>query len=101
MLLQKDCCWNDVFCGSRWNTDFRSALRSSRIDTTRQLAQMIAESSPRPKVWISASAIGDAPSELIALSNHFFLFIFILYFILNKIDLLLHSQVDDEVDKNR
>jgi len=45
----------------RWNSDFKFALRSSRIDTTKQLANAISQSKSRPKVWICASAVGYYP----------------------------------------
>ena len=42
----------------RWNNARKEALRSSRIDTTRQVVQAIQESGEKPGVLVSASAIG-------------------------------------------
>jgi uncharacterized protein (TIGR01777 family) len=42
----------------RWSAKRKALLRSSRIDTTRGLVRAMANMSPRPRVFISASAIG-------------------------------------------
>jgi uncharacterized protein (TIGR01777 family) len=42
----------------RWSPERKALLRSSRIDTTRGLVRAMANMSPRPRVFISASAIG-------------------------------------------
>jgi uncharacterized protein (TIGR01777 family) len=42
----------------RWSPERKALLRSSRIDTTRGLVRAMANMSPRPGVFISASAIG-------------------------------------------
>ena len=42
----------------RWNGERKAALRSSRIDSTRQVVQAIQASGEKPGVLISASAVG-------------------------------------------
>lgn len=42
----------------KWTNERKSMLRSSRIDTTRALVGAIQRMTPRPRVFISASAIG-------------------------------------------
>jgi uncharacterized protein (TIGR01777 family) len=42
----------------RWSAERKALLRSSRIDTTRGLVRAMANMSPRPRVFVSASAIG-------------------------------------------
>jgi hypothetical protein len=42
----------------RFTEEHRAAIRDSRIDPTRRLAELIAQSADRPKVLISASAVG-------------------------------------------
>jgi uncharacterized protein (TIGR01777 family) len=44
--------------GGRWTTERKALLRSSRVDTTRALVGAIAKMVKRPRVLISASAIG-------------------------------------------
>jgi uncharacterized protein len=44
--------------GGRWTKDRKALLRSSRVDTTRGLVSAIAKMDKRPRVLISASAIG-------------------------------------------
>jgi uncharacterized protein (TIGR01777 family) len=54
--------------GGRWTSQRKTLLRSSRIDTTRGLVSAIAKMSKRPRVLISASAIGyygDRGDELL------------------------------------
>ena len=54
--------------GGRWTSQRKTLLRSSRIDTTRGLVSAIAKMSRRPRVLISASAIGyygDRGDELL------------------------------------
>lgn len=42
----------------RWNDAYKSELRASRIDLTRRLVDAIAASPKRPRVLVSASAVG-------------------------------------------
>jgi uncharacterized protein len=42
----------------RWTAEKKAAIRSSRVAGTKNLAKALAEASQRPKVFISASAIG-------------------------------------------
>jgi hypothetical protein len=44
--------------GGRWTKDRKALLRSSRVDTTRGLVSAMAKMEKRPRVLISASAIG-------------------------------------------
>jgi uncharacterized protein (TIGR01777 family) len=44
--------------GDRWTKERKALLRSSRVDTTRGLVSAIAKMEKRPRVLISASAIG-------------------------------------------
>src|ERR1700730_10950928 len=44
--------------GGRWTNDRKTLLRSSRVDTTRGLVSAIAKMEKKPRVLISASAIG-------------------------------------------
>ncbi len=44
--------------GSRWTRKRRERLRSSRIRTTRLLAETLARMNPRPSVLVQASAVG-------------------------------------------
>lgn len=43
---------------ARWTEERISAIRASRTRTTRKLTLAIAAARPRPKVWVSASAVG-------------------------------------------
>lgn len=49
----------------RWSRAYKEALRKSRIETTRLLARAIARSPHPPNLFISSSAIGYYPSDLI------------------------------------
>ena len=44
--------------GARWTPERLERIRSSRVDTTSRLARAIASASHRPRVFVSASAIG-------------------------------------------
>lgn len=44
--------------GGRWSAERKALLRSSRIDTTRALVGALAKMNARPRVIVSASAIG-------------------------------------------
>jgi len=44
--------------GGRWTEERKALLRSSRVETTRGLVKAMAKMNPRPKVLLSASAIG-------------------------------------------
>lgn len=44
--------------GGRWTKDRKALLRSSRIDTTRALVNALTKMNARPRVLVSASAIG-------------------------------------------
>ena len=44
--------------GARWTDERKVLLRSSRVETTRGLVKAMAKMNPRPKVLLSASAIG-------------------------------------------
>ena len=48
----------ESIAGSRWSETRKALLRSSRIDTTRKLVDALARLDPRPKVLVSASAVG-------------------------------------------
>jgi uncharacterized protein (TIGR01777 family) len=51
----------DVGCsiaGGRWTEKRKEVLRSSRVDTTRALVDAISRMSTRPRVLLSASAVG-------------------------------------------
>lgn len=54
--------------GERWNEAKKAAIRSSRVDRTRELVDAIGRSAVRPRVLVSASAIGfygDRGDELL------------------------------------
>jgi uncharacterized protein (TIGR01777 family) len=54
--------------GGRWTNERKAVLRSSRVDTTRGLVSAIAKMEKKPRVLISASAIGyygDRGDELV------------------------------------
>jgi hypothetical protein len=42
----------------RWTPERKAVLRASRIDTTRRLVQTMANCEPKPRVFLSASAVG-------------------------------------------
>jgi uncharacterized protein (TIGR01777 family) len=44
--------------GGRWTNARKAAIRRSRVDSTRLLAETIAKRSPRPAVFVCASAVG-------------------------------------------
>src|SRR5665213_1022387 len=45
--------------GGRWTETRRAELRASRIETTAQLVSAMEAASPRPRVLVSGSAVGD------------------------------------------
>lgn len=49
-----------VFVGFRWNENYKKDLFSSRIDTTKALAQAIAASSSPPQSWVLVSGVGKS-----------------------------------------
>lgn len=54
--------------GRRWTAKRRAKLRSSRVDLTEQIVTGIATANPRPRVLVSASAVGfygDRGEELL------------------------------------
>jgi uncharacterized protein (TIGR01777 family) len=54
--------------GGRWTAERKALLRSSRIDTTRALVNALARMNAKPRVLVSASAIGiygDRGNELL------------------------------------
>ena len=59
------CCWDwvstwSVFIrGLRWNESYKKDLFSSRIDTTKSLAQAIAASPNPPHSWVVVSGVGE------------------------------------------
>jgi hypothetical protein len=42
----------------RWNDEFKARLRDSRIESTKNVVAALAAASPKPKVLVSASAVG-------------------------------------------
>jgi uncharacterized protein (TIGR01777 family) len=44
--------------GVRWTESAKQRITASRVDTTRQLVAALAAASPRPRVLVSASAVG-------------------------------------------
>lgn len=42
----------------RWSASFKETLRASRIQSTRNLVEALAQAEPRPRVLVSGSAIG-------------------------------------------
>ncbi|KAI0235163.1 Epimerase family protein SDR39U1 [Lamellibrachia satsuma] len=52
---------HNLMSSTRRFEDMKGVVSSSRIDTTRQLAEAIQTCDKPPKVWISASAIGYYP----------------------------------------
>ena len=56
--LQKNKSQKTMFNEFRWNKSFQNEIRSSRVNTTLQLAEAIAAAKNPPKVWVSASAVG-------------------------------------------
>lgn len=44
--------------GTRWTESRKQVLRTSRVDATRKLVDALARIDPRPKVLVSASAVG-------------------------------------------
>ncbi len=54
--------------GKRWSAAQRARIKNSRIDSTKRLTDALANASPRPAVFINASAIGiygDRGDELL------------------------------------
>lgn len=48
----------ESIAAGRWNEEKKKRIKESRIEPTRKLAKLLAESSSKPSVFISASAIG-------------------------------------------
>ncbi len=48
----------ESIAGKRWNAATKEAIRSSRVETTKRLAEGILGLDPRPRVFVGASAIG-------------------------------------------
>ncbi len=48
---------------ARWNKAYKNLLYNSRIDTTKKLVDAIAQCNEKPKLFISASAVGIYDSE--------------------------------------
>lgn len=48
---------------ARWTEDYKKLLYSSRIDTTRKIVSAIAKLKKKPKLFISASAVGRYAAE--------------------------------------
>jgi len=48
----------ESIAGGRWSSERKELLRTSRIDTTRALVNALAKMNARPRVLVSASAIG-------------------------------------------
>ena len=44
--------------GKRWNAEYKREIRDSRIDSTRLLSETIAQLTPKPAVFLCASALG-------------------------------------------
>ena len=69
----------EPIAGGRWTTARRAEIRRSRVEATRALVDAIAAAEPRPKVLVSASAVGyygdrgDAPLDETAAPGHDFL----------------------------
>ena len=53
----------------RWNEGFIETLRKSRIETTKTLAQKIAQSSNPPEVFVSTSAVGKLSISSVSVTN--------------------------------
>lgn len=49
--------------GWRWTKKYKQKLESSRIETTKHLANLLLKCPSPPNVWIQASAIGFYPSQ--------------------------------------
>lgn len=47
-------------CGFRWNESYKQDLFTSRIDTTKTLAQAIAASPNPPRSWVLVSGVGES-----------------------------------------
>ncbi len=52
--------WICFICGFRWNESYKKDLFSSRIDTTKTLAQAIAASPSPPHSWVLVSGVGTS-----------------------------------------
>lgn len=48
----------ESIAAGRWSPDRKARLRSSRVASTRNLVTAVAQLEPRPKIFLSASAIG-------------------------------------------
>lgn len=63
-----------IVCGFRWNESYKQDLFSSRIDTTKTLAQAIAASPSPPCSWVLVSGVGESLRNDQKQSRHSFSF---------------------------
>ena len=48
---------------SRWSPAFKELCRSSRLESTKQLAQAVQRSAKKPNVFVSVSGVGYYPPD--------------------------------------
>lgn len=67
----------------RWNESYKKDLFSSRIDTTRTLAQAIAASPNPPHSWVLVSGVGESLLEdaTVSVLSLFWIDVNMIYFI--------------------
>lgn len=46
---------------TRWTDEFKKTVWSSRVETTKALANAVAEADKPPKVFVSMSGVGEVP----------------------------------------
>lgn len=63
-----------IVCCFRWNESYKQDLFSSRIDTTKTLAQAIAASPSPPRSWVLVSGVGESLRNDQKQSRHSFSF---------------------------